>query len=224
MFHFAPHSTLNTSTSSLSPTSLVLQSSSSPNPDLLSTYPNIHCEDPRHDGTSTEYSSSTVHEPKRIELNRILVKPQNQIIDDQEDVEEIGLKKVVLQPISLRFGSKHCDASRLEPRRRAIAWDAGFTTLFTGTTWNEGQAGAYHSERERLMVHSSRNPEVSGKLDAEWRSKCTTNTSLSLKTRKLDDKFFSRSRSFKKNLMQCFRATVNRVRTRFQKETAVTNW
>ena len=38
MFHLAPHNTLNTSTSSLSPTSPVLPSSSSPNPDLLSTY------------------------------------------------------------------------------------------------------------------------------------------------------------------------------------------
>ena len=46
MFYFAPHSTLNTSTSSLSPAYPVLLSSSSPNPDLLSTYPTIHCEDP----------------------------------------------------------------------------------------------------------------------------------------------------------------------------------
>ena len=38
MVHLAPHSTLNTSTSSLSPTSPVLLSSSSPNPDLLSTH------------------------------------------------------------------------------------------------------------------------------------------------------------------------------------------
>ena len=33
--------------------------SSSPNPDLLSTHPFIHCEDPRRDGTSTEFHSST---------------------------------------------------------------------------------------------------------------------------------------------------------------------
>ena len=85
-FHFAPHSTLNTSTSSLSPTSLVLLSSSSTNSDLLSTHLFIHCEDPRQDGTSTEFQSSTVYEPKRIEPNRILVNPQNQIIDDQDDI------------------------------------------------------------------------------------------------------------------------------------------
>ena len=59
MFHLEPHSTLNTSTSSLSPTSPVLLSSSAPNPDLLSTHPLIHCEDLRQDGTSTEFHSST---------------------------------------------------------------------------------------------------------------------------------------------------------------------
>ena len=32
---------------------------------------------------------------------------------------------------------------------------------------SEGQARAYHSERESLMIRSSRNPEVSGKPDAE---------------------------------------------------------
>ena len=57
-FHRAPHRTLNTSTRSLSLTSLVLLSSS-PNPDLLSTHPLIHCEDPRQDGSSTEFYSST---------------------------------------------------------------------------------------------------------------------------------------------------------------------
>ena len=71
-----PHSTLNTSTSSLPPTSPVLLSSSTPNPDLLSTHPFIHC---------------TGYEPKRIELNRILVNPQNHFFDDQDDIEEIGV-------------------------------------------------------------------------------------------------------------------------------------
>ena len=59
MFHLAPHNTLNTSTSSLSPSSPVLLSSSSLNPDLLSTHPFIHCGDPRQDCTSTEFHSST---------------------------------------------------------------------------------------------------------------------------------------------------------------------
>ena len=64
MFHLAPHGTLNTSTSSLPRTSPVLLSSSSPNPDLLSTHPLIHCKDQRRDGTSTEFHSSTVMSPK----------------------------------------------------------------------------------------------------------------------------------------------------------------
>ena len=95
MFHLALHSTLNTSTSSLSlsPTSPVLRSSSSPNPDLWSKHPFVHREDPRWDGTSTEFHSSTpLPSLLRIELNRILVNPQNQIIDDQDDIEEIGVK------------------------------------------------------------------------------------------------------------------------------------
>ena len=45
MFHLAPHSTLNTSTCSLSPTYL--------------THPFIHCGGQRQDGTSTEFHSST---------------------------------------------------------------------------------------------------------------------------------------------------------------------
>ena len=42
MFHLAPHCILNTSTSSLSPASLVLLSSSTPNPGLLSPIPLFH--------------------------------------------------------------------------------------------------------------------------------------------------------------------------------------
>ena len=61
MRRLAPHSKLNTSTSSLSPASPVFLSSSSPNPDLLSAHPFIHCEDPLEDGTSTEFHSSTTH-------------------------------------------------------------------------------------------------------------------------------------------------------------------
>ena len=63
MLHLAPHKTLNTSTSSLLTTSPVLHSSSSPTPDLLSTHPFTHCKDPRQDGTSTEFQSSTTFGP-----------------------------------------------------------------------------------------------------------------------------------------------------------------
>ena len=63
MVHPLLHATLSTSSPSLSSTSPVVLSSSSPNPDLLSTHPLIHCEDPRQDGTSTEYPSSTQGTP-----------------------------------------------------------------------------------------------------------------------------------------------------------------
>ena len=46
------------------PAQVVLLSSSSPNPDLLSTHPLIHCEDPRRDGISTEFHSPQVRSPR----------------------------------------------------------------------------------------------------------------------------------------------------------------
>ena len=171
MLRLAPHSTLHTSTCSLPSTSPVLLSSSSPNPDLLSTYPITHCEDPRQDGTSTEFHSSTGCEPKRIELNRILVNPQKQITDDQDDIEEIGVK-----PLSYSHSMTHSafdsaesiatppdSALEDEQLRKMLA----SPLYFREREENEGQARAYHSERESLMIRSSRNPEVSGKPDAE---------------------------------------------------------
>ena len=59
MDHFAPHLTRNTCTSSLSPTSPVLLSSSTPNPDLLPPTPFAHCKDARQDGSFSEHHSST---------------------------------------------------------------------------------------------------------------------------------------------------------------------
>ena len=122
----------------------MLLSSSSPNLDLLSTYPLIHCEDPRRDGISTEFHSSTGCEPKRIELNRILVHLQNQITDDQDDIEEIG---VVLQPIistfSLRLGRKHCDTARLyledERLREMLASPLCIQSCFVASRYTEHQ-------------------------------------------------------------------------------------
>ena len=191
MFHFAPQGTLNTSTSSLPPTSLVLLSSSSPNADLLSTHPLIDCDDPRRDGTSTEFHSSTGYEPKRTELNWILL--QNQIIDDQDDIEEIGVKPLSYSQSLIHSAYDSAEALRRRPTRTSKTNNYVRCWLhhcIIRNDKNEGQIRAYHSERESLMINSSRNPEVSGKLDAE----CTgTNTSSSLKTRKLDDKFFSRS-------------------------------
>ena len=89
MFHLAPHRTLNTSTSSLSPTSPVLHSSTSPTPDLLSTHPFTYCKDPRQDGSSTEYQPLTGYEFKRIELNRTFLNLSNQELDDQKDLRKL---------------------------------------------------------------------------------------------------------------------------------------
>ena len=69
-----PHLTLTTSTSALSPTSPMLQSSSPTHPSLLS-------HDRRSCGSS-DLQSPTGCEPKRIELDRILgVEHQDQILD-----------------------------------------------------------------------------------------------------------------------------------------------
>ena len=171
MFHLAPHSTLNTSTSSLSPTSLVLLSSSSPNPDLFSTHPFIHCGTPRQHGTSAEFHSSTGCEPNSIELDRNLVNPQNRIIDDQNDLEEIGVK-----PLSYSQSLTHSAYDSAESIATTPDSDLEDEQLhrmlasplkIREREENEGQARAYPSERESLMIDSSRNPEVSGKSDAE---------------------------------------------------------
>ena len=145
--------------------------SSSPNPDLLSTHPFIHCEDPRRDGTSTEFHSSIGYEPKRIELNRILVNPQNQIIDDLDVVEAIGVK--LLSYCQSLIHSAYDWATSIATPPDSDLEDEQLRTMLASPLYirereeNEGQARAYHSERESLCT--------------EARSKCTTNTSLSLK-------------------------------------------
>ena len=149
----------------------MLLSPSSPNPDLLSTHPFLHCEDPQHDGTSTEFHSSKVYEPKRIELNRILVNPQNQKIDDQDDIEEIGVKPLSYSQSLIHSASDSAESTATPPDsdledeqlRKMLA----SPLYFQEREENEAQVRACHSERESSMVSSSRNPEVSGKPDAE---------------------------------------------------------
>ena len=191
------HATPSTSSPSLSSTSPVLLSSSSPNPDLWSTYPSIHCEDPRQDGTSTEYPSSTGYEPKRIELNRILVKPQNQMIDDQDDNEGIGVKPLSYSQSLVHSADELAESTATPPD--SDFEDEQLRKMLASPLYirerqeNEGQARAYHSERESLVIQSSRNPEVSGKLDAECVQKREASAQRTqtyhFKTRKLDDKF-----------------------------------
>ena len=93
MFHLASHSTLNNSTSSFLFTSPVLLSPSSPR--TQTCCPRIQLSTVKIHGRMVLPRNSTppqFKDPKRIELNRILVSPQNQIIDDQDDIEEIGVK------------------------------------------------------------------------------------------------------------------------------------
>ena len=78
-----PHLTLTTSTSSLSPTSSILQSSSSTRPSLLSHDPCIHCDDSQRSCGSSDLQSHTSYEPKRIELDR------NLEVDNQDQTHEI---------------------------------------------------------------------------------------------------------------------------------------
>ena len=133
---------------SLSPTSPVLLSSSSPNPDLLSAHPFIHCEDPRQDGTSTEFHSSTGYEPKRTELNTIVVNPQNQTTDDQDDIEEIGVKPLSYSQSLIR--SAYDSAESIAAPPDSDLEDEQLRKMLASPLYirereeNQGQVGAYH--------------------------------------------------------------------------------
>ena len=154
------------------------------------THPFIHCEDLRQDGTSTEFHSSTGHEPKRIELNRILVKPQNQIIDDQDDIEEIGVKPLSYSQslVHSAYDSTESIATPSDFEDEQLRKMLASPLKIREREENERQARAYHSERESFVIHSSRNPEVPEKPDAECVQKREGNAqrtqALSFKTRK----------------------------------------
>ena len=110
------------------PTSPVLFSYTSPTPCLLSTHPLIHCEDPRQDGTSSEYQPLKGYEPKRIELNRTLFNLCNQEIDDQDDIEEIGVKPMSYSQSLIH--SAYGSAESIATPPDSITKDAGFTTVY----------------------------------------------------------------------------------------------
>ena len=174
------------------------------------------CEDPRRDGTSTEYPSSTGYEPKRVELNRILVKPQNQRIDDQDDIEELGVKKVVL--LSSRFGRKHWDARLVRCWLRHCIYgnegkmkDKHELTTLNEKAWWSSLLGIlkYQGNLIRSVYRSEKQMHNEDKLVTQ------------------DEKAWWQVRlessKFQGTLMRCFRPTVNRVRTRFPNETEATN-
>ena len=165
MFHLAPHVTLNTRRSSPPPTSLVCFCRLLLQTRTCCTL--ILREDPRRDGTSAEYASSTGYVPKRIGLkgySRQSTKSKLTI----RMIWETG-QTVVPQPII------QCTISG---RRRTNTSDAGITTCTFGNERNNGKTRAYHSERESFVTGFSRDLEVSGKLVAVFscHSESTQNT------------------------------------------------
>ena len=113
-----------------------------------------------------EFHSSKGHEPKSIELNRILVNPQNQIIDDHDDIEEVGVKSLIHSVYDSAESIATQPESELEDEQ--LRKMRASRLHFQETDENEGQTQAYHSERESLMINSSPNPEISRKPEAEW--------------------------------------------------------
>ena len=91
-------------------------------------------------------------------LNRILVKPLNQIIDDQDDREEIGVKPLFYSQ------SAYDSAGSIATPPDSDLEDEQLRKMLASPLYiqqrDEGQTRASHSERESLMVQSSRNPEV----------------------------------------------------------------
>ena len=109
---------------------------------------------------------SQVMSPKRIELNRILVKPQNQIIDDQDDIEKIGVKQLSCSQSVYDSAESSATPPDSDLEDEQLRKMLASLLYIRERKENEGQARAYHSERESLMIHSSRDPEVLGKPDA----------------------------------------------------------
>ena len=132
MFHFAPHSTLNTSTSSLSPTVLCYSRL------LLRTQtccPRIHLSTVKIHGGMVllrDTPPPQVMSPTGSSSTGFWSSHKINSLTTRMTLKKWVSKKVFLQPISLRFGREHCDAARLGPRRRAIASDAVLTTEITG--------------------------------------------------------------------------------------------
>ena len=124
--------------------------------------------------------SLTGYELKRIELNQILVNQQNQIIDDQDDIAQIGVKPLSYSQSLIHSAYDSAEGIATPPdsdlEDEQLRKMAASPLYFQEREENEGQARSYHSEREGLMINSSRNPEVSGKLDAECVQKREANS------------------------------------------------
>ena len=152
-------------------------------------------------------------------------------IDDQDDIEEIGEKKLSYSQSLVHSAYDSAESIATPPDSDLEDEQLRKMPASPLCIWereeNAGQARPYHSERESLMVQSSRNPEVSGKPDAECVQKREANAQRTQayhsRRESLTVSSSRESSKFQGNLMGCSRATVNRVRTRFPKETEVTN-
>ena len=152
-------------------------------------------------------------------------------IDDQDDIEELGVKKLSCSQSLVHSAYDSAESIATPPDSDLDDEQLRKMPASPLCIWereeNAGQARPYHSERLSLMVQSYRNPEVSGKPDAECVHKREANAQRTQAYHSRRDSLtVSSSREsskFQGNLMRCFRATVNRVRTRFPKETEVTN-
>ena len=138
--------------------------------------PRIHLSTVKIHGKMVLLRNSTppqVMSPKGSSSTGFWSTHKNQIIDDQDDIEEIGVKPCVLQPIigtfQLTIRQKEL---RDRPTRTSKTNDCVrcwlHHCLFRNERKMKGQARAYHSERESLIINSSRNPEVSRKPDTEY--------------------------------------------------------
>ena len=90
--------------------------------------------------------------PKRIELNGILVNPQNQIIDDQDVIEGIGVK--LLSYSQSLIHSAYDSAESIATPPDSDLEDEQLRKMLASPLYirerkeNEGQARVCHSERE----------------------------------------------------------------------------
>ena len=102
------------------PTSPLLLSSSSPILGLLCDDLFTTGKDSRQDGCSTNLRSSTGYAPKKIELDKNLVKPKNSTIDDQDYMEEISVDRLAAAPpydSATGYELKETQSDDFEPRR-----------------------------------------------------------------------------------------------------------
>ena len=124
-------------------------------PDQLSPTPSFHCTDPRQDGSSPKLQSSKRYEPNSIELNRILVDPSNPIIDDHEDIEEIGVKPLFCSQSLIHSADDSAESiatppdSDLEDEQLRMMLASHWILKYWGTLMRS----AYRSEKQMHNEH-----------------------------------------------------------------------